>query len=83
MLGWSLSLSQWVMEAFTLKRRGWREDSAVKSNGHSSRGPGFDSQRPHLDLTTASNCGSEDLMPSSDLCGYCIHMQDPIHTHKS
>ena len=26
---------------------GWRDDSAVRSTGCSSRGPGFNSQNPH------------------------------------
>ena len=72
MLGWSLSLSQWVMEAFTLNRRGWREDSATRHFYSSLIGPKFTS---HVKPLKAASSKGSDPLSLPPLC-VCAHTEE-------
>jgi hypothetical protein len=43
-----------------IRKLGWRDGSAVKSTDYSSRGPEFNSQKPH-GVSQPSVMGSDDL----------------------
>ena len=53
--------------------KGWRDGLVVKSIDCSSRGPGFSAQHPEVSSQWAVTPVAGDLLPSSGMCGYCVH----------
>jgi hypothetical protein len=54
--------------------RVWRDGSAVKNTGYSSRGPGFSSQHPHSSSQLSVTPVPEDPIPSYNIYAGKISM---------